>query len=156
MEVNQNYKDLLRVFDQHQVRFLVAGGFAVMLYTEPYATKDLDVWVEPVDENAVRVFKALAEFGAPLANATVDDFVNPAHIYQIGAGYVRIDVLMNVAGLTFDEAWKRRNTVDFEGRPVPFLSREDLITAKRAAGRPRDLLQLKRLLRTSSKPPKPR
>ena len=68
MEVNQNYKDLLRVFDRHQVRFLVVGGFAVMLYTEPYTTKDLDVWVEPVHENAVRVFSALAEFGAPLTN----------------------------------------------------------------------------------------
>ena len=149
MEVNQNYKDLLRIFDRHQVRFLVVGGFAVMLYTEPYATKDLDIWVEPTPENAARVFQALAEFGAPLTGATAGDFVNPGHIYQIGVGYVRIDVMMSVPGLAFVEAWQRRNTVDFEGQPTPFLSKEDLVAAKRQAGRPRDRLQLKQLLRTA-------
>ncbi len=149
MEVDQNYKDLLRIFDQHRVRFLVVGGFAVMLYTEPYATKDLDVWVEPTPENAGCVFTALAEFGAPLTGATVDDFLNPAHIYQSGVGYVRIDVLMNVPGLVFSEAWDHRNVIDFEGQATPFLSKDDLVKAKRAAGRPRDRLQLKQLLRSS-------
>ncbi len=146
MEVDQSYKDLLRIFDRHQVRFLVVGGFAVMLYSEPYVTKDLDVWVEPTPENAMRVFQALAEFGAPLTGATAEDFLNPRHIYQIGVGYVRIDVLMNVPGLRFDEAWGRRNMVDIEGQRTPFLAKEDLVTAKREAGRPEDRIQLKRLL----------
>jgi hypothetical protein len=121
MDADQNCKGLLRIFDRHRVRFLVVSGFAVMLYSEPYATKNLDVWVEPTAENALRVFAALAEFGAPLTGATPLDFTNPDHIYQIGVDYVRIriDILMNIAELVFSEAWEHRNVVEFEGQSTP-------------------------------------
>src|SRR5712691_7530776 len=74
MSVDSNYKDLLRAFDRHGVRYLIAGGFAVILYTEPRFTKDLDVWVDPTMENAARVVRALSEFGAPIGAADTKAF----------------------------------------------------------------------------------
>jgi len=53
---------------------------------------------------------------------------------------VRVDILMGIPGLRFSEAWQKRTTVWFDDLPVCFISREDLITAKRASGRPQDLI----------------
>lgn len=69
-----------------------------MKYTEPRYTKDLDVWIEPTPENAKRVFGALADFGAPMAEATVEDFTNQDLVFQIGIAPLRIDVMMSVKG----------------------------------------------------------
>ena len=63
--MNQDYEDLFRAFNEHQVKYLVVGAYAVIYYAEPRYTKDLDVWVDPTRENADRVWKALLEFGAP-------------------------------------------------------------------------------------------
>ena len=65
MPVSSHFKELLKSFNEHQVKYLIVGAYAVMKYTEPRYTKDLDIWVEPTDENASHVYKALAEFGAP-------------------------------------------------------------------------------------------
>ncbi len=47
--MNSDFIDLLSLFDKHQVRYLVAGGYAVMYYSEPRYTKDLDVVVGTAD-----------------------------------------------------------------------------------------------------------
>ncbi len=82
--MNSDFRDLLRLFNAHRVRYLVVGGYAVMKYTEPRYTKDLDVWVEATPRNAKKVFKALRKFEAPLANLTEADFANEGFFYQMG------------------------------------------------------------------------
>lgn len=86
------------------------------------------------------VFRALREFGAPLAGMTEDDFAHEGYFYQMGVPPVRVDILMSIPGLIFDKAWERHVTSDFDGIPVLFISREDLIASKLAAGRPQDLI----------------
>lgn len=140
MSVNSDFKELLNIFNDYQVKYLVIGGYAVIQYTEPRYTKDLDVWVSTERVNAEAVFKALAEFGAPLAGMTIDDFAHEGFFYQMGMPPVRIDILMSVTGLKFDDAWKNRFESDFEGLPASFVSKQDLITIKRATGRPQDLI----------------
>jgi hypothetical protein len=93
MQSNSNYKDLLKNFNDAGLRYLVVGGYAVMKYTEPYLTKDLDVWIDPTPENAELAFAALARFGAPLSNVTVEDLITPDIVYQVGVDYNRIDVI---------------------------------------------------------------
>jgi hypothetical protein len=66
MKISSDYKDLLSIFNAAGVRYLIVGGYAVMIYTEPHYTKDLDIWIDRSDTNAQAVFKALAQFGAPL------------------------------------------------------------------------------------------
>ena len=148
MSVNSDFKDLLSIFNDYHVKYLVIGGYAVMLYTEPRYTKDLDIWVSTERENAIAVFQALRKFGAPLTDMTEEDFAHEGYFYQMGRPPVRVDILMLVTGLTFDEAWKNRVTQDFEGIPVPFISKQDLITIKLATGRPQDQIDAELLVQS--------
>ena len=147
MFVNSDFSDLLRLFNAGQVRYLVIGGYAVIQYAEPRFTADLDLWVGTDRRNAGAVYSALREFGAPLSELTVDDFAEEGYFYQMGVPPVRVDVLMGIPGIGFEEAWDRRVEIDFDGLSVPFIAREDLITAKHASGRPQDMIDVQSLLR---------
>jgi predicted nucleotidyltransferase len=140
MFVNSDFSDLLRIFNDHNVKYLVIGGYAVVQYTEPRFTKDLDVLISTDTTNAEAVFKALREFGAPLMGLTPKDFSEEGFFFQMGVPPIRVDVLMGIPGIKFDECWNRRVEVDFDGLKVIFISKEDLILSKRAAGRPQDLI----------------
>lgn len=138
--INSDFKELLSTFNDHQVRYLVVGGYAVIKYAEPRYTKDIDLWVSADNDNAIAVYKALRTFGAPLAGLTEEDFAHEGYFYQMGVAPVRVDILMSIPGLKFDDAWERRVMVDFDGVMVPFISKQDLITSKIATGRPQDLI----------------
>jgi hypothetical protein len=116
-----------------------------MKYTEPRYTKDLDVWVEDSATNAVRLYHALAKFGAPLTHdgVTPDTFTEKKVVYQIGVAPVRIDVSTHIDGVMFDAAWQNRIQGSMFGVPVYFISLSDLITNKQASGRSADLDHLK-------------
>jgi hypothetical protein len=151
MATNPDFRDLFAALSARGADFLVVGGHAVMLYTQPRYTKDLDVWVRPTLENAVRVFQALADFGAPLTNVLVEDFATPGTIFQIGIAPNRVDILTTLAGLDFEQAWPNRTPSSYGGVPIGVLSAEDLITNKRAVARPQDLLDVDALVRALGK-----
>jgi predicted nucleotidyltransferase len=135
-------KDILRAFNAHGVEYLIVGGHAVSQHAEPRATKDLDVFIRSDAPNAERVFQALAEYGAPLAGLTAEDFRNhPEMTFQIGVDPVRIDLLQSIDGVDFETAWQRRveSTITTDAIPAHFISLEDLITNKLASKRLRDL-----------------
>lgn len=140
MLVNSDFKELLRIFNDHQVKYLVVGGYAVIKYAEPRYTKDIDLWVSADRDNAAAVYKALSAFGAPLVGLTENDFAHEGYFYQLGVAPVRVDVLMSIPGLKFEQAWEKRVMVDFDGITIPFISKQDLITSKLASGRPQDLI----------------
>lgn len=140
MFVNSDFTDLLKLFSDKKVKYLIIGGYAVIQYAEPRYTKDLDVWISTDISNAKSVYKALKEFGAPLAELTEADFSEEGYFYQMGVPPMRVDILMGIPGIEFEEAWQKRVEIDFDGLLVTFISREDLITAKRASGRPQDLI----------------
>lgn len=146
MAESPHYKELLQLLNEFEVEYLIVGGFAVMKYGEPRYTKDLDLWVRNSRENSLRVFRALQKFGAPVANdgITPDTFSEPQVVYQIGVAPVRIDILTDITGVRFADAWLRRVAGTFFGLPVNFISFEDLVTNKRALGRSSDLEDLKR------------
>ncbi len=148
MFVNSDFSDLLRRFNASHVRYLVIGAYAVIQYAEPRFTADLGLWTGTEPRNAGAVYEALREFGAPLSGLTAEDFAEEGYFYQMGVPPVRVDVLMGIPGVEFDTAWKRRVEIDFDGLLVPFISRDDLITAKRASGRPQDMIDVQSLLRT--------
>lgn len=102
-------------------------------------TRDLDLWVEASEENSIRVFHALARFGAPLTGLGPNDFAHDEFFYQIGVPPVRVDILMSVTGLKFAEAWPNHNESAIGGQKVWFISSADLTRTKRASGRHIDL-----------------
>lgn len=146
MPANTDYKELFHVFNSAQVEYLVVGGHAVMFYSEPRYTKALDLWGNPTPENAARVYRALAAFGAPLCDVSIADFTREELIYQIGVAPSRIDIIMSIGGADFAAAFARHSTSTYDGVPIFLIGREELIAAKRAVGRQQDLLDVEKLL----------
>ncbi|HVM91497.1 MAG TPA: nucleotidyltransferase [Terriglobales bacterium] len=142
MAENPHYKELLQLLNEFQVEYLIVGGFAVMKYGEPRYTKDLDVWVENSAQNSQKVVEALKRFGAPLDkdSVTPETFAEKQVVYQIGVAPVRIDILTEITGVEFHEAWKNKVPSTFFGVPVHFISLDDLVANKRALGRSSDLM----------------
>lgn len=135
---NPDFRDLLCVFDAAGVEALVVGAHAMAAHGHLRATKDLDVWVRPSPENARRVMRALADFGAPLSGVSAEDFERPGTVLQIGVAPVRIDLLTKIDGVEFDEAWRDRTETTFGGASVAVLSIAHLIRNKRSTGRAQD------------------
>ena len=143
----RDQKDLIVLFNKYDVKYLVIGGYAVGIHSEPRGTKDLDLFIRADRENSERVFRALAEFGAPVAGMSPSDFNDsPTSIFQMGSPPSRIDILQGVEAINFDEAWANR-TEDVVGGEIPahFISRADLIRNKLAVGRHQDLADVERL-----------
>ncbi len=153
MAESPHYKELLQVFNECKVEFLIVGGYAVMKYTEPRFTKDLDVWVHNTADNSVRIFDALVKFGAPVKHdgITSATFSQANLVYQIGIAPVRIDVLTTITGVEFTDAWRNRVESTFFGIPVHFISLRDLITNKQASGRSTDLEHLEHIRKQADK-----
>jgi len=145
MLTSPDFKELLNLFKKHNVKYLVVGGYAVMLYTEPRFTKDLDLLISIEIKNATAVYNALKEFGAPLADLTVKDFSQEGYFYQMGRPPVRVDILMSIPGVKFSSAWSRRKQLTIDGVEMNFISKEDLIASKKASGRSQDLIDVKNL-----------
>ncbi len=145
MAESPHYKELLQLLNEFEVQYLIVGGFAVMKYGEPRYTKDLDVWVHNSPQNALRVVAALKKFGAPLEHDGVspDTFTGKQVVYQIGIAPVRIDILTEITGVQFPDAWRKRVASTFFGVPVNFISLDDLVANKQALGRGSDLRDLK-------------
>jgi hypothetical protein len=137
--MNQDFVDLLRAFIAAEVRFLIVGAYALALHGRPRATGDLDVWVEATPQNAERVMRALASFGAPMNDISIADFSSEGVTYQIGVPPGRIDILTELTGISFSEAWADRMRRPFGEIEVDFIGRTSFIRNKRATGRPKDL-----------------
>jgi hypothetical protein len=123
--------------NKHDVRYLLVGGWAVGIYGNPRATKDIDFLIATDDENIARLQAALLQFGAP----TVDNgvFQKPGNVYRIGRSPVQIDIVNQASGIEFDDCYPRRAILTADGVDISVISKADLVRNKKAAGRYRDL-----------------
>lgn len=147
--LNPDFRDLLSAFIDARVEFLVVGGYAMAAHRLPRATKDLDLWVRPSVENAPRVLRALDAFGAPRHGLTEMDLRAEGTIYQVGVPPNRVDVITVVDGVSFEDAWQGRTSVDIDGLRIPIIGRAHLVLNKRTVGRPQDLIDADLLEATS-------
>jgi hypothetical protein len=140
--LNPNFVEMLSALSDAGADYLIIGGHAFAAHHQPRATKDLDIWVRPSADNAARVRRAIDQFGMPVDKISVDDLAQTGLVLQFGFPPQRIDIVTSISGVTFDEAWLRRITVNIEGRQHPVIGRDDLIRNKRAVGRPQDLVDV--------------
>jgi len=146
--MHRDFKELLSTLNEERVKYLVVGGYAVSLHAQPRATKDLDILIRPDKANAAALFRALARFGAPLHGLRPEDFAERGSFFRMGTPPVMVDILPEITGIDFDHAWRRRvtETIDAEtGLTAAFISADDLIAAKVAAGRAQDLADVEAL-----------
>lgn len=141
------YRSILQEFFSAGVRFLLVGGYATIAHGYTRATDDLDIWIEPVRENARRAHEALERFGADVAELSVEQLADPYTFFRIGADQGRrIDIVGHVEGLEFNRCWDNRYETELLGLEVPFLGLRDLIRNKTAVGRHKDLADVEGLM----------
>ncbi|MBU6233120.1 MAG: nucleotidyltransferase [Acidobacteria bacterium] len=145
MELDQDFNEFVQLLLANDVRFLIVGGYALAAHGAPRYTGDLDTWLWVNDHNADRMLVVLDSFGFGSLNITREDLLNPDTVIQLGYPPHRIDLLTGIDGVSFDEAWNRRMEVEVNGQQIPFISREDLITNKKAVARPQDLADVAKL-----------
>lgn len=145
--LSSDFVAMLRALSDAQVEFMLVGAHALAAHGVVRYSQDIDLWVRPTPANAARVYAALAAFGAPLAahDVTPEDFERPGTVYQIGVKPFRIDILTQLSGLTFDEAWPERVQFELGGVPLWVPSVRHLIQNKRASGRLKDLADVEAL-----------
>lgn len=145
MTIAPDFRKFAAFLNEHEVRYLIVGGYAVAFHGHPRYTKDLDVWIEREPENVDRLLKALQEFGFGSVGLTAADFLEPNKVIQLGNPPIRIDLLTSIDAVEFSACYERRETLDVDGVVLPFIGFAELLVNKRASGRLQDRADLKRL-----------
>jgi len=136
--LNQDFKEILSAFIEEKVEFLVVGGYAMAFHGYVRATGDIDLWIRISDENAKRVWQALQTFGAPLFDLNIEDLKTPRMVFQIGLVPSRIDIITEIDGVEFEDAWKEHKTVEIENLQIPVIGKTQLLINKNSTGRAKD------------------
>lgn len=145
MDLSQDFKEFIQLLNAHKVEYLVVGGYAVAIHGFPRTTGDIDFWIKPNYENSERMVNALTDFGFGSLDISTDDFLKEDHVVQLGFPPNRIDIMTSVTGLNFDESWKEKKEIVFEGEKINFISLHHLRINKKQTGRDKDNLDLKNL-----------
>ena len=136
--------DVFASFQRRKVKYLIIGGIAAVLHGVPRATFDLDILIEASPDNARRLLDALAEANFATATLiTADELL--AHEITIFRDRVRIDVQTSTPGIEFEGAWQRKVSMTYQGQEFYVAAKEDVIASKRAAGRDKDLEDIRML-----------
>ncbi|MBI4656625.1 MAG: hypothetical protein HY746_07755 [Elusimicrobia bacterium] len=136
--LNEDYKEMLQILLNNEVKFLIVGAYAMGAYGYPRATGDFDIWVETSAENSKKIYRSLSEFGAPLLDITEKAFAKKGVIFQIGVAPRRIDMITHIDGVIFEKAYKTKELIEIESLKIPFISKENLIKNKQSTNREKD------------------
>ena len=117
---------------------MVVGGYAVAFHGYSRSTGDIDLWIRCSRKNAEKVWKALKRFGAPLFDLTVKDLHTLGTVFQMGVIPSRIDLILKIDGVTYEEAWKAHISIDIDGMTIPVIGKDHLLINKKASNRPKD------------------
>jgi hypothetical protein len=142
MDVQQDFRDLLELFNKEKVEYIIVGAYALGFHGAPRYTGDLDVLVRPEPINAKRIIQALEEFGFGSVGLTPADFEEECKVVQLGFPPVRVDIITSITGVSWEQARMGRVAGKFGDLSVYFIGRDDFIANKRALGRKKDIADL--------------
>lgn len=145
MEIQQDFKELLALLNEHKVKYLIVGGYALAFHGAPRYTGDLDILIKVDKKNAEHILAALADFGFGQMNITADDFEEPEMVIQLGLPPVRVDIMTSLTGIDWDHAYAGKVPGDYGGVPTDYIGLEQFIANKRAVGRKRDQADIEAL-----------
>jgi hypothetical protein len=142
MEVQQDFRDLLALFNAHKVEYVIVGAHALAYYGAPRYTGDLDIFIRPDSGNAQRILSALEEFGFGSLGLKVEDFASQDKVVQLGVAPVRVDIATSITGVSWKDAFAGREVGTYGDVSVYYLGRKQFVLNKRALGRKKDLADL--------------
>lgn len=145
MKKSKDFEELFGLLNQNNVKYLLVGGYAYAIHAEPRYTKDIDIFYKADKKNAQNLEKAMNDFGFSSLNITVEDYLKPGRVIQLGIAPYRIDLMNEIDGVLFDNAWLDKIKGKYGDMSIHVIGKEDLIKNKKASGRERDLLDAKEL-----------
>ncbi|MFP4081906.1 MAG: nucleotidyltransferase [Candidatus Aminicenantes bacterium] len=145
MRVEKDYEEFLSLLNRHKVKYCIIGAFAVAFYAKPRYTKDLDILIEPGEDNARRILRVLEEFGFCELAVSLEDLIEEGNIFQLGYEPIRIDLLNKLEGFRFQDIWQNRVTGEYGSEQVYFIGLDDLIKNKKMSDRPSDKIDIELL-----------
>lgn len=145
MVINKDFKEFIELLNNHEVKYLVVGGYAVAFHGHPRYTKDLDVWVWLEEQNAEKIIDVLKDFGFASLQFNREDFLNPDNVIQLGQPPNRIDLLTGLSGVDFKDCYDKKNVITINNLEVNIIDLDSLRRNKKASGRFQDLADLENL-----------
>lgn len=145
MTLAQDFEDFVKLLNKHQVDYMVVGGYALAFHGKPRHTGDLDIWINSSEDNAEKLVIAIKEFGLSSLGLTKSDFMQEGFVTQIGYPPLRIDILNNIDGVKFEEAYPNKLILDIDGIDVKYIGLNDFIKNKTSSGRSQDKADLKEI-----------
>ena len=145
MKLQHDLREFVGLLNSLEVEYVVVGGHAVAYHGHPRFTGDIDLYLRPTHENALRVLEVLRRFGFSGLSVSPDDFIRPDSVVQLGRPPNRIDLLTSISGVEFEEAWAGAAPGELDGLSVKFLGLDALLKNKRASGRSQDIADVARL-----------
>jgi len=145
MALHKDWKEFIESLNSQGVEFIIVGALSVAYHAIPRTTGDIDFWYRPTPDNALRLEKAIQQFGFGSLGLKAEDFLAPNRVVQFGRPPLRIDLINSLSGLSSEEVWASRIPSQLAGLPVHFLGREALVRNKKASGRPKDRIDLELL-----------
>lgn len=143
--LSQDFREFVELLIKNKAEYLIVGGYAVGIHGHPRYTGDLDIWLNPTETNATLILKTVNEFGFSSFNLKVEDFTKPGNVIQLGYPPLRIDLLTEIDGVSFEESFQNRKEVDIDGMIVNFIGYKELLKNKQQSGRPRDIDDIENL-----------
>lgn len=145
MEAQPDFKELLALFNKHEIEYIIVGAYALAYHGAPRFTGDIDIYVRPTQDNATRIIAALSSFGFGSLGLKKEDFQKPEQVIQLGVPPVRIDLITSITGVTWEQANAGKVAAKYGDVDVHYLGRNQYAQNKRATGRKKDLADLEAL-----------
>ncbi len=145
MNTQPHFEELLKLFEENNVAYMIVGGYAVAFYGFPRFTKDIDLFFQLSEENIDRIIDSLCRFGFDRASLPRELFTEKGNIIKFGVEPVRVDLLNEIDGVAFEEIASRKIRGHYGATEVSFIAKDDLIRNKEASGRLQDLADLEKL-----------
>ncbi|HEY5327089.1 MAG TPA: nucleotidyltransferase [Mucilaginibacter sp.] len=151
MTLDKDFEDFVVLLNKHKVTYMVIGGYALAFHGKPRHTGDLDIWIDLSDDNGQKMISVINDFGMASLGLKKVDFLQKGGITQIGYPPLRIDILNEIDGVNFNEAYLNKLIIDVDGLPVSYIGLNDLIQNKQASGRKKDISDVSALNKIKKK-----
>lgn len=152
MTLDKDFEDFVVLLNRNNVDYMIVGGYALAFHGKPRHTGDLDIWIDISDDNAQKMLNAIIEFGMGSLGMEKNDFLQKGIITQIGYPPLRIDILNEIDGVNFREAYSNKLIIDVDGLMINYIGLDDLIKNKQISGRHQDISDVNELKKLKKKP----
>lgn len=145
MTLDKDFEEFVFLLNKHAIDYMIVGGYALAFHGKPRHTGDLDIWIDLSEDNAQKMIDVINDFGMGSLGMEKQDFLKKGGITQIGYPPLRIDILNEIDGISFNQAYPNKLIIDIDGLQVNYIGLEDLIINKQVSGRQQDISDVKQL-----------